>query len=216
MRIALMGMAGSGKSFWSEKLEKAGFVRFCCDELIAERLSSEMKDAGYEEGNVAGWMGFPYDPGYKKREAHYMECEREVMEEIIGLISGTELHSDQDVVIDTTGSFIYIDDGLLQEVRKRVRLVLISTPDDVQESLLQAYINHPHPMVWRDFFQQRPGESHKEALARCYPKLFKSRRMLYEKYAHFSIDYYALRAQGFTVNDLIARIRRLEELWGSR
>ena len=43
MRLSLIGMAGAGKSFWSGRLGLKGFNVFCCDELIAEKLGSELK-----------------------------------------------------------------------------------------------------------------------------------------------------------------------------
>ena len=38
MKISIVGMSGSGKTYWSKKLESEGFKRFCCDDLIEEKL----------------------------------------------------------------------------------------------------------------------------------------------------------------------------------
>ena len=43
MRLALIGMAGAGKTYWADKLGGAGFKHICCDELIAAELASELK-----------------------------------------------------------------------------------------------------------------------------------------------------------------------------
>jgi len=209
MRIALIGMAGSGKSYWSKRLKDVGFIRFCCDDMIAQRLRWEITQAGFDEGAVAEWMGFPYEQHYRDRERRYLECERQVMEEILEQISENQIPSDSDIVIDTTGSVIYVGDDILRELRRYVNFVLLSTPPEVQERLLSDYISKPHPMVWRDFFDQRPGESPLHAMKRCYPRLFEARRILYEKYADLCIDYYERRSKGFDALEFIRRIRNM-------
>ena len=51
MRLTLIGMAGTGKSHWSRKLEAAGFTRFGCDDRIAQRLAVALGlPAGFDLG----------------------------------------------------------------------------------------------------------------------------------------------------------------------
>jgi hypothetical protein len=50
--------------------------------------------------------------------------------------------------------------------------------------LIARYLSDPKPVLWGDQFVQRPGESAKEAVARCYPQLIAHRKKLYEHYAH--------------------------------
>jgi len=207
MKVALIGMAGSGKSYWSKRLKEVGFIRLCCDDMIARRLKHEIMEAGYPEGAVAEWMGFPYQRCYREREKQYLECERQVMEEILEWISENQIPSDSNIVIDTTGSVIYVGDDILEKLRRYVKFVLLSTPREVQEKLLKAYISKPHPMLWRDVFDQRPGEDPLHAMKRCYPMLFETRRILYEKYADVCIGYYERRARGIDALELINRIR---------
>jgi dephospho-CoA kinase len=59
MRLSLIGMAGTGKSYWSEKLAECGFVRFCCDDRIAERLTFQLKKPLSSKADMGEWMGFP-------------------------------------------------------------------------------------------------------------------------------------------------------------
>jgi len=58
-------------------------------------------------------------------------------------------------------------------------------------------------MLWRDIFSKEPGETNKEALERCYPKLIIARQRLYERNADVEIDYYTRREEGFGVSDFL-------------
>jgi len=59
MRLSLVGMSGSGKSFWSGKLARSGFTRIGCDDLIAARLVSELGGTHDSVSRVGRWMGLP-------------------------------------------------------------------------------------------------------------------------------------------------------------
>ena len=107
MRISLIGMAGAGKSYWARKLQEHGFVRFCCDELIAEKLAPEFAKIGLENKNMGEWMGFPHGLHYKEREQRYLELEQAVVEDILSYLEREA--GERDVVVDTTGSFIYLE-----------------------------------------------------------------------------------------------------------
>lgn len=206
MRLSLIGMAGSGKSHWSRKLEEHGFTRFCCDDMIAERLAPELKRPDGTSMSVAQWMGFPCEAGYRERETRYLFCEKEVLQEVIEYLENMEGDLEEDVVVDTTGSVIYVDDKLLKKLSCLTTMVLLETPPHIQARLLESYLSHPHPMVWNRMFSQRPGESHLDAMNRCYPLLFSSRTQLYEHYGTVTIGYDERRRKGFSVNDFLNQV----------
>ncbi len=87
MRLSLIGMSGSGKSHWSMRLAEIGFHRFCCDEMIARNLSAELTRADGTVMALGEWMGFPYEPHYKEREARYLTYEVRVLDEILGYLA---------------------------------------------------------------------------------------------------------------------------------
>src|SRR5258708_4675141 len=99
MKISLIGMSGSGKTYWSKKLEKKGFKRYCCDDLIEKRLHDELKRLGYAGGitEIAQWMGQPFQENYTQASKKYITFEDEVMREIINDI---EERFNEDIVID--------------------------------------------------------------------------------------------------------------------
>ena len=203
MRLSLIGMAGSGKSHWSLRLSRQGFTRFCCDDMIAEKLAPELKRPDRGTMKVNEWMGFPYEPYYEEHESRYLAYEIEVMSEILGYLEHPRDTHKQNIVIDTTGSVIYTGHKILTELKRLSTVVHLETPPEVQGQLLKEYISKPHPMLWQNTYNKKPNESKKKALIRCYPRLFSSRQQLYERYAEVTLDYFALRNRGFGINDFL-------------
>jgi shikimate kinase len=115
--------------------------------------------------------------------------------------------SDSNVVIDTTGSVIYTGEEILAKIRRYTTVVHLSTPPEVKEQMLRAYVAKPRPVLWRDLFGPGRKETKEDALVRCYPKLLSARERLYERYADVSIDYYSRNGKGFGVKDFLRSIR---------
>jgi shikimate kinase len=154
MRLSLVGMSGSGKSYWSKKLSKSGFRRFCCDDMIADRLAL---DLGKKHGcivTVGKWMGFPFEPQYKEREAKYLACETEVMSQILGELAKAEDHAGEKVVVDTTGSVIYTSEAILARLRDCTIVVHLSTPLEIQKVKLDSYIGKPTGLLARFVYEK--------------------------------------------------------------
>jgi len=194
-------MSGSGKSQWSTELAELGYLRFCCDELIADKLAPELIRSDGISLDLGEWMGFPYEPRYKEREYKYLACEIEVIGEILLYLCGN--NPGEKVVVDTTGSVIYTGKDMLEKLKSNSTVVHLETPPEVKERMLKVYLDQPRPVLWRDVFSKKPGETNEEALARCYPRLLFSRQRLYEQYADVTIDYYVRNRKGFGVKDFL-------------
>ncbi len=207
MRISLIGMSGSGKSHWSNLLSGIGFKRFCCDDLIRERLSSELECAG-GSGSIAclgEWMGFPFQPGYEEREAKYLALEKEVVSEVAGFLEAhARAGSAENVVLDTTGSVIYVGDMLLERIKSLSVVVHFTSSAEARAEMLKNYMANPRPVLWRGFFSRREGESDLEALMRCYGILLDSRERLYRKLADVELDYRTRRNPDFGIREFVA------------
>jgi shikimate kinase len=199
-------MAGSGKSYWSKKLADIGFHRFCCDDLIAEKLSPELRKADGTSRSLAEWMGFPYEPQYRMRESRYLAYEIKVLSEILRGIQSREPESEEKTVIDTTGSVIYTGKEVMAWLRRSTTVVHLQTPPEVKEHMLQVYVAQPRPVLWRDLFSKKPEESNQEALARCYPRLLFVRERLYSRYADVSVDYHKRNKDHFGARQFLAEI----------
>ena len=206
MRIGLIGMAGTGKSTWAGRFQAHGFHRIDCDRTIAERLSSGL---GGEDDLIAAlgaWMGLPWEPGYEDRAAQYREQEVEVMQEALASLAGTS--APEDVVVDTAGSVIYAGPSVLRELVRQTAVVHLETPPEVQERMLEAFVERPGPVLWRGMFQKLPEESEKQALARCYPLLLADREKRYRALARVSLPHAFHRRDAQGVEDLLERIRK--------
>lgn len=203
MHLALIGMSGSGKSYWSAKLAQRGYRHFCCDALIATRLAPELIRPDESRMTMGEWMGFPYRPQYVEREARYLACEQAVLAEILACIEREAGCCAEDVVVDTTGSVIYTGDALLDKLRRQTMVVHMATPPEMQERMLELYLANMRPVLWQGMFDQRPGETNEAALARCYPKLLYARERLYERLADVTVGYDERSREGFGVDELL-------------
>lgn len=204
--ISLIGMAGAGKSYWSKKLEQHGFRRFCCDDLIKDKINNQLKTQNVNVTGVGEWMGFPYESKYKANEAIYLYFEFEVLREILDWLEIHERSLKGNIVIDTTGSVIYAGKEILRRLQVYTTIIYLPVSYEIHEKLLRDYISRPHPMVWKGMFKKEKHETNKEVFARCYPKLLNAREKLYERYADKAISYYKRSKKDFGVNDFLNEI----------
>lgn len=193
--ISLIGMSGTGKTFWSKQLAAAGWKRICCDDLIEARLCQVMPATAQGIAAVADWLGQPYDVGYAERQQQYLEAEIAVMEETLATI---ECEPMLDYVIDTTGSVIYTGEALCQRLRQVSRVVYIVLPAAAMAEMVKRYLSDPKPVLWMDQFQHTPQRSLRETIMTCYLKLVEQRAQLYQRYAHVTLPYTMTSAPDFT------------------
>ena len=191
-RLALVGMSGSGKTFWTRKLAAAGWKSVCCDDLIEQRLAPRLAAGGHSGINgVAAWMGWPNSVTYVQREAEYLAEEIGVMDEFLNNLENT---SGTPIVLDTTGSVIYAQNNILMRLRRHMTVVHLANTENEQRLLVERYLNDPKPVLWRGTFHVKDQETPRETVARCYPLLIAARKKSYETLAHCSVQVSELRA----------------------
>jgi len=191
LRLALIGMSGSGKSYWTQRIAAAGYRAVSCDTQIEQRLAGALQSGGYARINgVAAWMGWPDSPTYAEREAAYLAEEIATLDEVL---TGLEKNLAQNLVLDTTGSVIYVGNHLLHRLRKHMLVVYLAASHGEQELLIRRYLEDPKPVLWRGAFQARKEEASRDTVARCYPALIAARRQSYAALAHCSIPVAELR-----------------------
>jgi shikimate kinase len=206
MIISLIGMSGSGKTYWSKKLERVGFKRYSVDDLIEEKLEKELSKLDYLGINgVAKWMGQPFEPQYKKASQTYLALEEKAIETVFALINGTKKTS-QNIVVDTTGSLIYLRQDILLELAKLTKTIYFKIPKEVEKHMYELFLKNPKPVIWGNMFMRQEGEDNRHALCRCYPKLLKYRASQYQKLAHLILDYSLLKSSSFTARKFITKI----------
>ena len=191
LRLALIGMSGTGKTFWSKRLAETGRPVFCCDERIEQRLRARLDVGGHAGiGGVASWMGWPDSATYAQNEADYLAAEIATLDEVL-----TDLarNPSRELILDTTGSVIYAGNHLLLRLRRQMSIVYLAASAAEQQLLIERYLTDPKPVLWRGAFQPRKGETPRETVARCYPMLIAARRQSYEALAHCSFMVAELR-----------------------
>jgi shikimate kinase len=182
LRIALIGMSGTGKSYWTQRVAAAGYPAISCDALIETKLQPVLQAGGFSGINgVAAWMGWPDSPAYAEREAQYLAEETTSLEE---LLTQLKKQPERSLILDTTGSIIYTGNHLLHQLRKLMTVVYLAASADEQQLLIRRYLGDPKPVLWRGAFQPRAKETPHETVARCYPQLILGRRQSYEALAH--------------------------------
>jgi shikimate kinase len=189
--ITLTGMSGLGKSYWSKVLATKGYKRFCCDDMIEDRIVKLCKIPDKKEIDIGKWMGFPFEKEYRRNENIYLTFEIEVLSEIISYLQTAD--PSEKIVIDTTGSAPYSGEDIMNRLRELSCIVHLSVSQDHHIEMLEKYINKPRPVLWGDLYVKKSFETEKEALARSYEALLVYRETLYKKYAHHSIPYSAHR-----------------------
>ena len=191
LRLALIGMSGAGKTFWSKRLAQSGRPAVSCDDRIEQRLRARLESGGYAGINgVASWMGWPDGPTYAQREAEYLAEEIYALDEIL---TALEKDRSREMILDTTGSVIYTGNNLLFRLRRQMTIVYLAATPEEQQLLIGRYLNDPKPVLWRGAFQPKKGETPGETVARCYPMLIAARRQSYEALAHCTISLAELR-----------------------
>ena len=123
-----------------------------------------------------------------KAQKLYLELEEAVVENICDeLEQSNEINAP--VVVDTTGSFIYLQKKLIDRLRKFTKMVYLRLPVDKHEQLFENFINDPKPVIWKGKFTPRKGESKQNALRRCYKNLLSFRNERYSLLADYVLDY---------------------------
>jgi hypothetical protein len=207
LRLALIGMSGAGKSFWTRRIAETGIAVVSCDDRIEKKLAPKLKAGGFAGINgVAAWMGWPDSPTYAEREAQYLAEEIAALQEILSELQGEPGKS---LVLDTTGSVIYTGDRLLGRLRKLMTVVYLAASEGEQQLMTERYLQDPKPVLWRGAFAAQPGENPLLTVARCYPLLMAARRQRYLALAHAILPVAELKelphtAQAFL--DLLARV----------
>jgi shikimate kinase len=205
MRLALIGMSGSGKTFWTKKLAENGAPALFCDDKIEQRLAPRLGPGGYCGINgVAAWMGWPDSPTYAEREAEYLAEEIHTLDEVLDEL---EQSPEKSLVLDTTGSVIYAGNHLLMRLRRQMTIVYLAATEQERQLLIERYLNDPKPVLWRGAFQAKRGETPRETVARCYPALIEARRRSYEALAHCTLQVGDLRT-AIDAEQFLERIRK--------
>src|SRR5882724_11876811 len=139
LRLALIGMSGAGKTFWTKKLAASGYPAISCDDRIEQKLAPRLAAGGFTGINgVAAWMGWPDSATYAERESEYLAEEIHALDEVL---SELEKQPEKSSVLDTTGSVIYTGNNLLMRLRRQMTIVHLAASAEEQQLLIERYLH---------------------------------------------------------------------------
>mgnify|MGYP001563216125 CR=1 FL=1 len=181
--IVIMGMSGSGKTYWSKLLaQRYGYPHIEFDDLIGK--SPELadliggfpgKDAAEKLGN---YFGMPWTNGFDAKEATLLGLERKFMSEAQPTGS----------ILDLTGSCIYHPTEM-EAIRATGLVIYLETSLEKQKEMLEIFLAHPKPVCWKGVFERKNNETNENVLSRCYPLLLAHRAKLYQRFADVTLAY---------------------------
>jgi shikimate kinase len=201
LRIAFVGMSNIGKSRLAKDLErKGGWTRFDIDKQIGQTM-----DLG-DLRNMAAYLGFPTSATYAEREEEFLRKEEaETMRalEWLDTVSASTEYAPTNIVLDTTGSVVYLSKKVIGEIKKRFLVVHVGTSAKDVDELFQTYKETPKPVVWHGMYRSAPagtdllGMSTAEADAQkdlefSYRTLLADRLMRYTLMADVTINRFLL------------------------
>jgi len=206
LRLALIGMSGSGKTFWTKRLAAVGLPVISCDDQIEKRLAPRLASGQHAGINgVAAWMGWPDSPSYSAREADYLAEEIAALGEIL---TDLEKNPQRSLILDTSGSVIHAGNNLLIRLRRQMTIVYLAASREEQQLLIHRYLDEPKPVLWRGAFLPRAGETAKQTVARCYPALIAARGQSYQALAHCTLSVAELHAMPQEADAFLDKVRR--------
>lgn len=203
-------MSNIGKTYWSKKLEKVGFKRFGCDDMIEKKLDKQLRNTGLNGiKDVDRWLGQPFEPQYQRNSNKYLNIEKSIMLEVLdSLRYHVSKHSN--IVIDTTGGVIYTGDSILRELTQQTTIVYLESSVEQQREMYERYLREPKPVIWGKSYKKKNGESNMDALRMCYPNLLQYRFSHYKRWAKVTIESATIREAHFDTHQFLQLLPHLD------
>ncbi|TSC86451.1 MAG: hypothetical protein G01um10148_437 [Parcubacteria group bacterium Gr01-1014_8] len=197
--ITFIGMSAIGKSYRGQQFSFIGFRHINCDNVIASRIPGLLQSE--DVAGLGTWMGQPYTPLYKEREAQYLQLEEDSVSHALHSIKGN-------TIIDATGSVVYLSPDIQKQLKDRSLVIHLEAGETAREKLFKQYMTEPKPVVWGDSFNRNKGESDLEALSRCYPELLRYRLKKYISLADVTLPYKVARDEKSDAHEFLDAIKK--------
>ena len=194
MNLSFVGMSGSGKSVLANRLQcELGFKNYSVDDLIVQELHTELPENS-DIHSVANWLAEPGTPSHLERETKYLALENRTLKQICEIVEQNSHHKialddvNKNIVVDTTGSVVYLPQKTLDRLRELTVVVYLRVDKADLSLMIERYFSDPKPVIWGEIFSTNVSENTNDAIRRCYPKLLAERAAKYEKLAHHIFD----------------------------
>ena len=142
----------------------------------------------------------PYTEGYDERETVSISLETQATRKAMAPVSGNSL-------LDTTGSVIYVDEDVKQQLQTAFLIVHIAAGPEDLERLKDDYFALPKPLVWRGHYQKLDGKTKEDSILACYPELLRSRKSAYEGLANVTLASSFVLDKTTSMDDVFKSIR---------
>ncbi len=188
--IVLLGMSGVGKSFHSGNLKRKGYKVFHIDDQIAKALGEK------DVYDIASWLCQPYETKYKENSEIYLSLEDYFTLEALVY---AENHPNEHIVIDTTGSFVYLSRATLDTLSRLNTSILLDSSEEVVERMIETYLREPKPVIWGEMADHFSEEGYLDEVKIFYPELLRKRRALYMLHAKKVIPFNEHKEPGWSL-----------------
>ena len=201
-----IGMSGIGKSYWTKQLSQIGFATIDCDTQVIAEVSRQANLSFSTLSEAGTWLQLPYNEGFNERQSLFMDCEKQVLQKILNNVLEDQKTENTRYVIDMGGSAIYTGEKLVAKLKENLLLIYFDISEDAYEMMLQNYMANPCPVIWKDQFKPKTGETIEETLKNCYANLIQYRRKIYLELADIVIPYEIHRQANWKAQDFLAFI----------
>src|SRR5690606_11110039 len=130
---------------------------FGCDDLITEFLAKNFGFAKPGVFYVHAWVGYPDEEAHAERADQYLQAEEAVLEIIINFLEQSD--PEQNIVIDSTGSIIYMKPEIIARLQKYTQFVYLDITSEDYKKMLSYYLSNPVAIIWNVFFHPKPNET---------------------------------------------------------
>lgn len=191
LRLCFIGMSNIGKSYCGQLLrDNHGFKLYEVDNFIQAALDIvDMEEA-------STWMGYPYEKRHKKNEKEYLKIEQ-------AKTRGVHIPATDNLVLDTTGSAIYLDETTHAWLKDEFLIVNFDVSQSMIQDMMGEFFRSPKTVVWNGSFSQKKDELGIDALRRCYPALLEDRIERYRNLADINIPGEFSRQKGLEAERLL-------------
>lgn len=195
LHLAFIGMSNIGKSYTAKRIaDRYEFKLVEVDKLIWEELGHD------DMASFAEWQGQPYSDGYSEREKKSIELETTATRKALSV-------SQPNTILDTTGSVIYTQKDVLEELSETHYVVYIQASDDALKRLKVQYFQQPKPLIWKNYFEQGLGQSDRDAVLESYPKLLNARADSYEALADTTLSSEYILDSNTSVDEIFEKLK---------
>ncbi|MBD3244701.1 MAG: hypothetical protein GF335_01780 [Candidatus Moranbacteria bacterium] len=183
INLLFLGMSGAGKSYWSQKIAgQFGYKHFDIDDMLGRQkeLYDIVKDYPGKDltRKLGNYLGMPWTKHFQQRQKIYLELEKKLMAQDYPKGS----------ILDLSGSSVYHPKEL-KKLLKNSLAIYLEVSEQFREKLFQVFLSDPKPIMWKEIFQKKPGQTNQKALQICYPRLLEYRAKQYKKKADVTLPF---------------------------